>query len=100
MSQPGFPSNLSNPVAQQRGMAVEKPKSDVYTVMLIIALLAIGAAIGLLCSEMSKYDWDIKAQSVPRPKASLWLDTPRELQVARVPSEIPHSAYFHGERGA
>ena len=83
MSQPGFPSNLSNQ-SQQRGVVVEKPKSDVYTVMLIIALLAIGAAIGLLCSEMSKYDWDIKAQSVPRPKASLQLDQPRDVQLAQV----------------
>jgi hypothetical protein len=51
-------------------MPSEKPKSDVYTVMLLIALLAVGAAIALLCSEMSKYDWDWKAQSIPRPAAA------------------------------
>jgi hypothetical protein len=48
-------------------MPSEKPKSDVYTVMLIISLLAIGSAIALLCNEMSKYQWDYKAQSVQRP---------------------------------
>jgi hypothetical protein len=51
-------------------MSSEKPKSDVYTVMLVIALLAVGAAIALLCSEMSKYDWDWKAQSIQRPAAA------------------------------
>lgn len=62
MSLPG----LSNQGAQQ-GIPSEKPKSDVYTVMLIISLLAVGAAIGLLCNEMNKYDWDMNAQSVQRP---------------------------------
>ena len=46
MSQQGFPG-LGNQSPQQQGVAVEKPKSDVYTVMLLIALLAIGIAIAL-----------------------------------------------------
>jgi hypothetical protein len=29
--------------------------------------LAVGSAIALLCNEMSKYDWDFKAQSIQRP---------------------------------
>ena len=62
MSLPG----LNNPNAPQ-GMSAEKPKSDVYTVMLVIALLAIFSAIALLCSEMGKYEWDFKAQSIQRP---------------------------------
>jgi len=62
MSLPG----LSNQNAPQ-GIPSEKPKSDVYTVMVLIALLAVGAAIALLCNEMSKYDWDLKAQSIQRP---------------------------------
>jgi hypothetical protein len=61
MSLPG----LNNPNAQ--GMPTEKPKSDVYTVMLVIALLAIFSAIALLGSEMGKYEWDFKAQSIQRP---------------------------------
>jgi hypothetical protein len=62
MSLPG----LNNPNAPQ-GMPAEKPKSDVYTVMLIVALMAVGAAVALLCNEMGKYDWDYKAQSIQRP---------------------------------
>ena len=62
MSLPG----LSNQNAPQ-GISSEKPKSDVYTVMVLIALLAVGSAIGLLCNEMNKYDWDLKAQSIQRP---------------------------------
>jgi hypothetical protein len=50
-------------------MPSEKPKSDVYTIMLLIALLAVGAAIALLCSEMNKYEWDYKAQTIQRPAA-------------------------------
>ncbi len=64
MSLPG----LNNPGGPQ-GMPSEKPKSDVYTVMLLIALMAVGAAIALLCSEMSKYEWDYKASSIQRPPA-------------------------------
>jgi hypothetical protein len=48
-------------------MPAEKPRSDVYTVMLVISLLAVFAAIGLLSLEMDKYGWDIKAQSIQRP---------------------------------
>jgi len=65
MSVPGL-NNQNSP----QGMPVEKPKSDVYTVMLLIALMAIGSAIALLCSEMSKYEWDWKAQSIQRPAAA------------------------------
>lgn len=83
MSQPGFPTGLPNQQQQQqRGVAVEKPKSDVYTVMLIIALLSILAGIGLLCSEMSKYDWDFKAQGIQRPKVQLSPSAPRDTLLA------------------
>jgi len=67
MSQQGFPG-LGNQSPQQQGVAVEKPKSDVYTVMLLIALLAIGAAIALLASELDKYNW-ITNPAPPPPKA-------------------------------
>ena len=44
MSLPGL-SNQNGP----QGIPTEKPRSDVYTVMVLIALLAVGAAIALLC---------------------------------------------------
>jgi len=59
MSQHGLPGSNN-----QQGMVVEKPKSDVYTVMLFIALAAVLAAIGLLSSELNKYEWDTNAQKV------------------------------------
>jgi hypothetical protein len=62
MSLPG----LNNPGAPQ-GLPSEKPKSDVYTMLLMIALLAIGAGIAMLCNEMNKYEWDPKAQSIQKP---------------------------------
>ncbi len=61
-------TRIDSPNAPQ-GIPGEKPKSDIYTVMLLIALLAVGAAIALLCSEMSKYEWDYKAQTIQRPAA-------------------------------
>jgi hypothetical protein len=44
-----------------RGFVVQKPKANVYTVLLGIALLAILLAIMFLCMEMSRYNWDFKA---------------------------------------
>jgi len=44
-----------------RGVVVHKPKADVYTVLLGIAFAAILMAITLLCMELSRYNWDVKA---------------------------------------
>lgn len=44
-----------------RGFVVQKPKANVYTALLGIALLAILMAIMFLCMEMSRYNWDFKA---------------------------------------
>lgn len=44
-----------------RGVVVQKPKANIYTVLLGIALTAILMAILFLCLEMSRYNWDIKA---------------------------------------
>lgn len=59
MSQQG----LVNP-AQQQGVTVpsQKPKSDVYTMLLLLSLIAIGIAILCLCLEMAAYDWDVKGE--------------------------------------
>lgn len=44
-----------------RGVVVHKPKADVYTVLLGISLLSIVMAIIFLCMELSRYNWDVKA---------------------------------------
>lgn len=60
-----------------RGVYVEKPKSNIFTVMLLMSLLAILVAIVVLCLEMNSYEWDIKApsgamnQAVPREASSI-----------------------------
>jgi hypothetical protein len=47
--------------AQTRGVVVEKPKADIYTVLLILSFVAI--VIGCLClyGEMNVYDFKTKA---------------------------------------
>jgi hypothetical protein len=47
-----------------RGIAVAKPRADIYTVLLAIALLAILLAILCLSLELGRYGWDYKAESV------------------------------------
>ena len=60
---PGMPAPGAVP-----GPAV-KPKSNVYTVMLFLALVAQGLAITFLCLEMARYKWDIKATEAGSPSA-------------------------------
>ena len=50
-------------LAEPRGVFVEKPKANVYTVMLVISLVAL--IIGCLCmyGMMRTYDMDWKATS-------------------------------------
>jgi hypothetical protein len=47
-----------------RGVYVEKPKSNIFTVMLLMSLVAILVAIVFLCLEMAQYGWDRKAPRV------------------------------------
>ena len=49
-----------------RGVVVHKPKADIYTVLLGIALLSILMAIMFLCMELSRYNWDVKAPAQSR----------------------------------
>ena len=44
-----------------RGVVVQKPKADIYTALLGIALTAILLAIICLWLEMSRYKYDYKA---------------------------------------
>lgn len=45
-----------------RGVYVQKPKADIYTVMLAIAFVAILVACVCLFLEMKAYNYDIRAQ--------------------------------------
>lgn len=44
-----------------RGVVVQKPKADIYTWLLLIALVAVLLAITCLALELKRYDWDFKA---------------------------------------
>ena len=57
---------LSQPQSTDKtgGVKVAKPRPDVYTVLLGISLLAILLAILCLAMELSRYNWDYKANSV------------------------------------
>ncbi len=46
------------------GIPVQKPRPDIYTVLLGLALLAIIIAIIMLVLELGRYGWDYKAASV------------------------------------
>ena len=51
-----------SPDPAQRGVIVEKPKANVYTMMLLMSLIAI--LIGCLCLylEMKEYNFEFKAR--------------------------------------
>lgn len=50
---------LINP--QQQGVVVQKPKFDIYSMLLLISFLAI--LVGCLCLalELNRYDWNFNA---------------------------------------
>ena len=54
MSTPGYGDS-------GRGVYVEKPKSNIYTVLLAVALFALIVASIFLAIENSRYEWDRKA---------------------------------------
>ena len=56
------------------GIAVPKPRPDIYTVLLGLSLTAILIAIICLVLELGRYKWDYKATNVrfsPAPMASI-----------------------------
>ena len=74
------PLDSTNP----QGVVVQKPKSDVYTTMLFLALIAIIIAILCLYLEMRSYNMDIKA-SEGRVSAGAMLSVDQlGMPVARV----------------
>lgn len=46
-----------------RGVYVEKPRFNVYTMMLMLSFVAIVVACLCLSAELKMYDWDYQAQS-------------------------------------
>lgn len=46
---------MSRPDSSKRSLPGEKPKSDIYTMMLIIALIAISVGCLLLALELQSY---------------------------------------------
>ncbi len=65
------PQDLTNPAGPRL-----KPRSNVYTMILFLSLLAIGLGILCLYLEMEKYQWDLEGnKSRVRPSVG-WLDAP------------------------
>jgi hypothetical protein len=63
------PLDSTNP----QGVVVAKPRSDVYTTMLFLALIAILVACLCLYLEMRAYNMDIKATEASVPStAAVW----------------------------
>ncbi len=62
-------SLLSDPTGAGRGVLVEKQRSNVYTVMLVVSLLAICFSCFCLWRELDMYQWDFKAQGAKVPPA-------------------------------
>ncbi len=77
------PRKSSKPAKKSTsGVKVQKAKSNVYTMMLFLSVVAIGVAIGILCAEMSTYDWDWKAQQAglrPRPNVNVNFQVPQQI---------------------
>jgi hypothetical protein len=55
----GIAAAKSGPVAK----SYRKPEADFYTVMLVVALLAIIVGVVFLCLEMNNNKWDIKGMA-------------------------------------
>jgi hypothetical protein len=61
------------------GIAVQKPRPDIYTVLLGLALTAILLAIICLVLELGRYGWDYKAASVRLSMSAPAVSTPTQL---------------------
>lgn len=54
---------------------IKKPKTDAYSTMLIVSVLALTIAIVVLCLELNRYEWKIDPNSMlaPAPAADRML---------------------------
>ena len=71
---------MSQPGSRQVSGPVQKPRSNVYTVLLILSLLAIGTGIGLLWAELAGYNYEIKGPTGYHMPVEA--DTPARPQLA------------------
>ncbi len=55
-----------------RGVYVEKPKSNIYTVLLAIALFALIVACAFLLIEMNRYEFNRKAPTASAAGTMAW----------------------------
>jgi hypothetical protein len=53
------------------GFSAHKPKADIYTWLLLVALVAIIMACTFFAMELNRYNWDLKAAGARAPAASL-----------------------------
>ncbi len=74
------PLDSNNP----QGVVVQKPRSDVYTTLLFLSLIAILVAILCLWLEMRTYNMDIKASDAQVRTTVLAPAAPGEMQTVRV----------------
>jgi hypothetical protein len=68
--------------AETAGVYVRKPKVDVYTFMLLVALVALILGIWMLCLEMERYKWEFRRPTVTPPAggaATLIVESPTAL---------------------
>lgn len=56
-------AELSTP-EPQKTVVVQKPKANVYTAMLALALIAIIVGCICLSAELNAYNWDYKAATM------------------------------------
>jgi hypothetical protein len=68
---------------------VEKPKANVYTVMLVVSFVALLTGCLVLCGEMAEYDWDIKAAAAKVPPEPPDSAPPAVVPPAAAPAEAP-----------
>jgi hypothetical protein len=67
-------------VEQAEPQVYRKPRADVYTVLLSIALIAIGIAAAALWMTMAQYKYEIKGGPVwNRPAVPAAFDPPRGI---------------------
>ena len=52
------------------GIYEERPRSNIYTAMLGVALVALIFATVMMSMELSEYGWDLKPTDVPTPSGS------------------------------
>lgn len=64
------------------GVYVKKPKADVYTALLFVALVALSIGILMLCKEMERYDWKYHPSEVTAPQPVSQITLPHSFPFA------------------